>query len=657
MAGMDRIVSSQKEKAHVFLQNNQFAEARDLYARICAKNKMDAEAWFMLGAINGQLGCYEEAIECFKRVIALQPSAEGFDNLGLAFYHQGQLEAAANSFQQALALNTDFARSHFNLGLVFKDQGNYAAAVERFGHAVRLMPAWFEAVSNLGVAYSCLGMLRESIKWFEQAIHLHPNNIPMHLALADAFMKQQDFQAALSSYQKVLRLDGTDAETLNKIGIAFQHIGNNVGAVECFKRAIERNKDFEAAYLNLGHALTTLMKFDEALGAFSHVLALSPAHYGAVAGIVNLYEKQGDYEKSYETIKPFVDRGIEDVELAVQFGVASSRMNRQADACGVMEHLLEKKALSNDEKRRLHFGLGALYDKLADYDKAFSHFRDANDLSEKNPGLTAENARWVDRIIATFSLDFLAGGPRSEIVTDCPIFIVGMPRSGTSLVEQILASHPQAYGAGELMGLWDIVGSFPAMMSGMAYPECLERLTVEQVTEAAKTYLNQISQLSNGASFVTDKMPSNFFHLGLIQLLFPGAKIIHCLRDPVDTCLSCYFQDFAGRHTYSTDLEYLGTYYRDYERLMAHWRQVLNMPVMEINYKELIEDPENGSRHLVEFCGLRWDDQCLRFYETKRIINTASYDQVRKPIYRSSVARWKHYEKHLSPLMRALFPG
>lgn len=656
MAVLNWVNDSYKRKAQALLQNNQFVEAKALYERICGKDKRDTEAWYMLGAINGQLGFYEESIECFRKVIALQPSAEAFDNLGLALYRRGEIGAAGEAFREALKVNPEFARGHFNLGILFKDQGEYLTALEHFQRVVQLVPSWFEAVSNCGFALDSLGRVDESIACFENALKLQPDNVQVMLALGAALMKLQSYPQALLCFQRALQRNSLDEILQNKVGIALQHVGDCDAAIDCFQRAVKLRRDFVPAYINLGHALTTQTKFDEALAAFNLALEFSPGNSAIVAGIANVYEKQGDYEKSYEVLKPLIDEGVEDVELAVQFGLISNWLSRQADACRFMEHLLERQDLSLDAQRRLHFGLGHLYDKLECYDKAFSHFRSGNDLNEANPNHLAENAKLVDRIIATFHQTFLDRAPRSSVTSDRPIFIVGMPRSGTSLIEQILASHPQVYGAGELLKLWDVVGSLPGKTGGVEYPECIGDLSGNQLDAVANDYLACLSRLSIGAGRITDKMPSNFFHLGLIALLFPGARVIHCLRDPVDTCLSSYFQDFSGRHTYSTNLELLGRYYRDYQRLMAHWRQVMPIPMIEINYEEVVGDLESGSRRLVEYCGLKWSDQCLRFYETKRIINTASYDQVRKPIYRSSVARWKHYEKHLSPLMRTLFP-
>jgi hypothetical protein len=230
-----------------------------------------------------------------------------------------------------------------------------------------------------------------------------------------------------------------------------------------------------------------------------------------------------------------------------------------------------------------------------------------------------------------------------------------MPRSGTTLVEQILASHPAVFGAGELLRVGEIAQRLPsALGSRLDYPLCLADFSQQAADAAAQEYLDYLQSLSGGeATRVTDKMPGNFMHLGLIDLLFPGARIIHCMRDPLDTCLSCYSQNFNG-HEYTHDLSHLGHFYRDYQRIMQHWRGVVRVPVLEVQYEALVEDPEPGSRRLIEFCGLPWDDSCLRFYENKRTVVTASYDQVRRPIYKTSTERWRNYERHIDPLKAAL---
>jgi hypothetical protein len=228
-----------------------------------------------------------------------------------------------------------------------------------------------------------------------------------------------------------------------------------------------------------------------------------------------------------------------------------------------------------------------------------------------------------------------------------------MPRSGTSLVEQILSTHPGVYGAGELTAI-DQFARHLGDATGDAYPQSALHLDQATIDAAARQYLAALQDLAPSAIRVTDKMPGNFLHLGLIQLLFPGARVIHCRRDPLDTCLSCYFQQFNQGQTFSYDLSDLGHHYRQYQRLMRHWQSVISLPMLDVHYEDLVADQEAMSRKMLEFCGLDWTDECMRFYESKRYVATASYDQVRQPIYHKSVGRWRHYERYLGPLKTAL---
>jgi hypothetical protein len=267
----------------------------------------------------------------------------------------------------------------------------------------------------------------------------------------------------------------------------------------------------------------------------------------------------------------------------------------------------------------------------------------------------AVHAAYVDRLIATFTPAYFEQVRGFGLDTDVPIFVVGMMRSGTTLVEQILASHPLVYGAGERIELGLLASGLPRRL-GVAdeYPECVRHLDRATVQAVATTVLQGLQERSDGARHVVDKMPLNFLGLGLIATLFPKARIIHCQRDPVDTCLSCYLRNFAASFTFTYDLQHLGLYYRQYERLMAHWRAVLPLPIFELRYEELTAEPETHTRQLLAFCGLPWDERCLRFHETERPVRTASMLQVRQPMYRSAVGRWQRYEKHLSPLLAAL---
>jgi tetratricopeptide (TPR) repeat protein len=323
--------------------------------------------------------------------------------------------------------------------------------------------------------------------------------------------------------------------------------------------------------------------------------------------------------------------------------------------------LLADPQLAPDDRARLHFGLAHICDRAKAYDEAFAHFRQANALrrrasQEAGKAFDAEKHRArVDRIIATCDAAYFrrVGGLGRD--TERPVFIVGMPRSGTTLVEQILSSHPDVFGAGELKDISRLSKRVPSRPGAAdRYPDSLARLDEAAASTLADQYLQHIDKLAGTATRVIDKMPNNYLHLGLIAALFPRARVIHCRRDPMDVCFSCYVQDFQD---WTSDQGDLARYYWEYERLMKHWRLVLPLPVLEVVYEELVEDSEAIIRELVSFCGLDWDHRCLAHHENPRAVRTPSLLQVRQPVYKSSVGRWRHYAAHLQPLLEALGRG
>jgi hypothetical protein len=344
--------------------------------------------------------------------------------------------------------------------------------------------------------------------------------------------------------------------------------------------------------------------------------------------------------------------------LAATFADICHRVNRCPDAVAWLEEILADGLSERNDEARLHFCLGKIFDGMGEFDKAFAHFELGNTLKRVNFG-ASHYTEEMDALKRFFTPTMLASLPRASNRSELPVFIVGMPRSGTTLVEQILASHPAVFGAGELEDINRLVRMLPSRLGGdTEYPQCLTNLGQELLDTMAQTYLDRLHGLANGALRVTDKMPHNFMSLGIIELMFPHARVIHCLRDPLDTCLSIHTHyDFNEHHGYAFDLRSLGEYYRKYLELMDHWRAVLSIPIFDLCYEDLISDQEGKSRALVEFCGLEWDPACLRFYESRRVANTMSHDQVRQPVYTKSIGRWKNYRRYLEPLNTALKGG
>jgi tetratricopeptide (TPR) repeat protein len=427
-------------------------------------------------------------------------------------------------------------------------------------------------------------------------------------------------------------------------------------AEKCYREAIRYQPEVPEFYVNLAMLVRGPGKLEEALKLFQKAIELRPGYETAIGGISQVLELMGDFDGAYETIRPLLKCGTEESAVALAYAAVARHFNQRQEAAALLEKAMLLPKLDH-ELRTMHFALAKLYDSMKEYDQSFQHSVAAHRFQRAvyDP---EQNKRKFDELIAVFNAENLAHFPRSTNHSRLPVFIVGMPRSGTSLVEQILASHPQVYGAGELEDVHGMAVTLATMLGGKtAYPQCLTDAKRRHLDELAQRYLAKLSKFSRTAIRVTDKMPHNFMVLGLIELLFPGAHIIHCKRDPVDTCLSIYGLEFNANHPYADNLEHLGAYYLEYRRLMEHWKSVLSVPILEVKYEELVADQEGISRQMVEFCDLPWDERCLNFHQAERVVTTHSYDQVRRPIYKQSVARWKNYESHLTPLIEALSQG
>jgi hypothetical protein len=341
--------------------------------------------------------------------------------------------------------------------------------------------------------------------------------------------------------------------------------------------------------------------------------------------------------------------------LGLIFARLAPAFKREVDAIGLIDRLLQAPHVTASERVPLHFAAAGLLDRLNRFDEAFLHARLGNEGSRRDYKSSHHSAQMQHRI-DYYTPAKLHDLPRASHGNRRPVFIVGMIRSGTSLIEQILASHPQVYGGGELNFLSRIANSAAraAWTEGEIYPEFLDTISLRRANHLAESYLSSIAALNATAAYVTDKMPHNFLYLGLIALLFPDCHIIHCMRDARDTCLSCYTTYFAAAHDYTHDLTDLASFWKDYRRFMAHWKTTLNFPMLEINYEDVVADLEGQTRRLLEFLDLPWDERCLNFHLNTRTVATASADQIRKRLYASSVGRWKHYESHLGPLLAAL---
>ncbi|MEM9002874.1 MAG: sulfotransferase [Cyanobacteria bacterium P01_F01_bin.86] len=424
---------------------------------------------------------------------------------------------------------------------------------------------------------------------------------------------------AREAYQKFLQLDGYQPKVLNMLGVLAIEQSDFIDAVGWISQAIAHNPDNPTFHHNLATVLQVLGNFEDAEYHYARTLKLRP-----------------DYAEAY-------------------FNFADTRRFQAEDdlvkMLAVQLETVDQKSL--EDRCFLHFAAGKIYQDLKDYPRAFAHFKAGNEASnvvfdrEQHDALIQRSIEICDRTLFEAQLG-------SSTVQASPIFIVGMPRSGTTLTESILNSHPMVKGLGELPHIRRIARRLLASVQKIPYPECLQSVSPGVLNGFAEGYLKRTVQLAPKAKFTVDKLPGNFMYLGLIALLFPNAKIIHCQRHPLDTCLSCYFKKFRNGQEFSFDLEDLGYYFLTYKRLMQHWAEVLPIPIFQLTYEQLVQEQAQVSRELLAFCELPWDEACLAFNKRDRPVQTASNWQVRQPLYASSVNRWQRYETELAPLRAIL---
>jgi len=427
---------------------------------------------------------------------------------------------------------------------------------------------------------------------------------------------------AVAGYWRVLALTPDHTDALNNLGVALTTQGRLDEAVAHYERAVVLRPDYADAYNNLGNTLALQGKFDEASARFGRAISIRPAY------------AEAHFNRS--EIKTF---GPGDPDEAA------------------LEALAASNDLPADKMPYIHFALAKALEDRGDSGRAFEHLRKGNELKRSQIHYDeAAVLKFFQRVAEVFTsrlFDRFRGAGDPSLA---PIFVLGMPRSGSTLIEQILASHPQIHGAGELTDLGMAASAVLNELGGrVPYPDCLPDLDATHLRRMGEFYLSRLPIPATGKVRIVDKLPDNFFYIGLIRLILPNAKIIHTLRNPIDTCVSCYSKLFASGQTFSYDLAELGRFYLSYRELMAHWRTVLPPGAMlEVAYENVVDNLEGEARRLIDYCGLAWDDSCLSFHKTSRPVKTASAAQVRKPLFRTSLERWRKNENSLGSLLNEL---
>lgn len=572
--------------------------------------------------------------------------------------------------------------------LAYKD-GDYLRAVRIYRHVLDAEPRNHEALHHFGMALYQLDRREEAIQLIEASLHVEPDQSDAWLNLARIHFNDARYDAALEAVARARALAGDAADVMELLGRCQLAGGRQAEAVDSFAAALAASPDDMTLALRLADACETAKRDADAISWYRYVLEREPGRKRARVACALLLRRAGKAEEALACLRAGRERDPDDVELrhneAAQLDEAGRFEEARSGYLAVLDaepkhalalgSLLRMKgggadaaqveraaAIARDpeapqfDRVFLHYSLGRYYDTEGRHDDAFGHYRDANALQAGTFGYSGDALeRWVDAATRRLTSAWLRERtPDEPGAVARPIFVVGLPRSGTTLTEQILASHSAVFGAGEVDYF---VGAFGRGLDGRGdagHPRQVCRMRAADLDRVRREYLERLRVLDDTHTRVVDKMPFNFLHLGLVRAAFPSARIVHCVRDPLDTLLSCYFENLSGDFSFSMSFERLAHFYAQYRRLMAHWSEALGGEMLELRYEDLVSDLEATSRRLVAFCDLPWEDRCLRFFATERAISTPSNWQVRQPIYGSSVGRWKHYAQHLAPLQKAL---
>ena len=607
--------------------------------------------------------------------------------LGVALLDQDKIEESLATLERVLVSAPDFADARVDLARVYRRAGRAGQAREEVRRVLEKMPYHQRAWLAYGDALVDLGQYADARVAFERARLTDPHRA--RIEAATAALAADERKRAEELFREILREDPSHVAALCGLAAVSLTADRAHDAERLLSHALKQSAYIPLAYRGLGPALMQLGRLAEAQAVTRHLEQIEPENPQTWVTIAALATRLMRQEQALEAYERAARLRPDEVGLRVSAGHVQKTLGRRRESeasykaalqldpglaeaywsladlknytfrdeeIAAMQRLLETDKRARPNEAQLHFALGRAFEQRREYARAFASYAQGNALRRLDaPFDIAEFERRSARIRAFFDAGFFAARAGSGDSSPAPIFIVGLPRSGSTLVEQILASHSRVEGTMELPNVLNLVGEFDDLTPARdGYPETVGAASAAQLTALGGRYLAETAPLRSGREHFTDKLPNNFSHIGLIHAILPRATIIDARRHPMDACFSTFKQHFAEGQTFSYDLEDLGRYYRCYLGLMDHWDAVLPGRVLHVQYEELVREPEAHIRRLLEHCGLEFQPACLNFHETRRSVRTASAEQVRQPLYTSGIGYWRHFEQELEPLRRAL---
>jgi tetratricopeptide (TPR) repeat protein len=599
----------------------------------------------------------EDAVKYGRKAVALDPKlVSGHGNLGIAYFDLEQYEKAEDCHRAALKINPNFAPSLNNMGSIMRQRKDYDGACKYFRAAIQANPNFLDPQNNLGETLARMEQHEESLKVLDGVLAKNPRYDSAHCNRGLTLLSMGEEVKARDSFVRALKATPDYPQAYAGLVLVSLELHKLTEGEKFARRLVELEPAKAEYHSMLGSVLLAQGLTEEAEAAFRKAIEMQDDCVPARAGLGHVLMEKGDLEEAEKMFRSCL-KDENDTSPALYSLIQVRKMKAGDPEIAVMAGEAEKlKGKVADSKAiPLNFALGKMYDDLGDYDRAFPHYMAGCSLKRKKMDYSMEEKEKAVRLIKdVFTADFIAKNAQNGNLSDLPIFVLGMPRSGTTLTEQIIASHPLVHGAGELRDMLSLAESFP-QGAKLPYPAKMRNMTAAGLEAMGREYVEGLRKRSPESRKITDKMPGNFHYIGLIKMILPNAKIVHVQRHPLDTCLSCFTRLFAHGQASTYDLTELGHYYKCYKGLMDHWRTVLPAgSFYDLSYEKLVDDTETESRKLIEYCGLEWDDSCLEFYKNTRNIRTASVTQVRQPIYKTSKQRWKNYEKFIGPLVASL---
>jgi tetratricopeptide (TPR) repeat protein len=652
-----------------------------------------------LGESYRNFGMYQEAIGSCLMALRLRPEyPEGLNTLGLALRGTGDIKGALEQFLRAIGCQDDFSPGHINAGLALQELGALDEAVSHFRRAAELSPDSHEIRTTLGLALLAREQVEEALVHFEEAVRLRPDVGAAHHNLGNAMRLLGRTNDARASYLKAIRLEPSLTISYLHVGITLRLEGSLNDALKWYKLAVEMEPENPGFWSELADLYQKKDEPDEAVSCRRRVVELSPdASIGPLIDLGWALQEDGRPEEALEHFHiarhahsdsahvHFALGGIheelgdmeaaeaalrEAIRLGPRFPAAHARLatllrgKLPEEDLLVVEELLSDPGLGRQPRERLLFALAHVLDSRREFSRAASCLREANAStleSRRAEGIVyrpEEHDKFVTRLIENFDIEFFRRTAGMGLETSRPVFIVGLPRSGTTLIEQILSSHPKVFGAGERLFGRRTFEKLPSVARPGASPmDCVGSLDEYALKRLAGEHLGELNALDSGRfDRIVDKLPDNYLYMGLLAALFPNATFIHCRRDLRDVAVSCWMSDFRSVR-WANDQEHIASKFLHYRRLIDHWKDARPATFLEIKYEDTVADLERVARRLLDACKLEWDPACLEFHRTQRHVRTASLTQVRQPIYTSSVARWKNYEAELGELFARIAEG